>query len=314
MPPMPASQSAAPAARVRLRPAGPTLPPVEAVGAHNAWWEDIFHNVLTMSWWQFFAWIGVAFTCLNLVFAILYWLVPGCIGNVPEEGNRLEHLFYFSVQTMATIGYGGMLPVTRYGHVLVVIEAISGILSTAVVTGLTFSKFARPVARVLFAERLVVTSRDGVPHLQVRMANWRRNQVVEARLKVMLLRTQITAEGEVMRVPVELKLVRDSTQLFWLTWTAMHKIDAGSPFHGPGAMDTLRAEDAQLFLSFQGLDATMGQTIHASTRYTLDDIVWNARYADVLHTKGEVRRIDYTRFHEVIEEAPPGPSPETPVG
>ncbi len=302
---MSASHSAAPAARIRLRPSGPTLPPVQAVGAHSAWWEDIFHSVLTMSWWQFFAGIGAAFTVINLAFASLYWLVPGCIGNVPEDGGRFEHLFYFSVQTMATIGYGGMLPVTRYGHLLVVVEAISGILSTAVVTGLTFSKFARPVARVLFPERIVVTTRDGVPHLQVRMANWRRNQVVEARLKIMLLRTQITAEGEVMRIPVELKLVRDSTQLFWLTWTAMHKIDEHSPFHGPDAMEVLRAEDAQLFLSFQGLDATMGQTIHASTRYALDDIVWNARYADVLITKGDLRQIDYTHFHELVLETPP---------
>jgi inward rectifier potassium channel len=296
------SRSAAPAARIRLRPRLDALPKVRAVGAHTAPWEDVFHTVLTMPWWQFFVGTGGLFVVMNLLFAGLYNLDPACIGNVPKEGSTFEHLFYFSVQTMATIGYGGMLPVTRYGHLLVVLEAIWGTLTTAIITGLTFAKFARPTARVLFAERLVVTTRDGVPHLMMRMANWRRNQVVEARLKVMLLRAHRTREGDLMRIPMELPLVRDSTQLFWLTWTAMHRIDEKSPLYGPNALEMLRAEDAQLFLSFQGLDATMGQTIHAGTRYTLDDIHWNARYKDVLTTKGDDREIDYRHFHDVVPE------------
>jgi inward rectifier potassium channel len=300
------TRNAAPAARIRLRPSSDALPQVKAEGAHAAPWEDMFHTVLIMPWWQFFVAIGGVFVLLNLAFALLYWAAPGCIGNVPEDANRFEYLFYFSVQTMATIGYGGMLPVTRYGHILVVIESIAGTLTTAIITGLTFAKFARPTARVLFAKRLVVSTRDGVPTLMIRMANWRRNQVVEARAKVMLLRTQVTREGDVMRIPVELPLVRESTQLFWLTWTAMHTIDEKSPFYGPNAMEVLKKEDAQIFLSFQGLDATMGQTIHASTRYALDDIIWNSRYKDVLTTKGEVRVINYRHFHEV-EPEPMGP-------
>jgi inward rectifier potassium channel len=296
------NRSAAPATRVRLRPQVSALPTVAVRGGQSAPWEDLFHTVLTMPWWQFFLGIGGVFVALNLVFAAAYWLQPGSIGNLPEGEGRFEYLFYFSVQTMATIGYGGMLPVTRFGHLLVVVESIAGTLVTAIITGLTFAKFARPTARVLFARRLVVSTRDGTPHLMIRMANWRRNQVVEARAKVMLLRRSVTKEGEVMRIPVELPLVRESTQLFWLTWTAMHKIDEKSPFYGPDAMQILREEGAQIFLSFQGLDATMGQTIHASTRYELDDIVWNARFKDVLTTDGERREIDYRHFHDIEDE------------
>lgn len=310
---MSARSSAGPAARIRFRPKVDALPPVKAVGAHSKPWEDLFHDVLTMSWVRFCIAIGGSFVAMNLVFAALYWLVPGCIGNVPDEGSRFEHLFYFSVQTMATIGYGGMLPVTRYGHVLVVLESVVGTLMTAIVTGLTFSKFARPTARVLFAEKMVVHNRDGVPTLMLRMANWRRNQVVEARLRVQLLRRHVTQEGEVMRIPTELTLVRDTTQLFWLSWTAMHRIDETSPLHGPDALERLRREDAQFFVSLQGLDATMGQTIYAGTRYTLDDIAWGSRYKDVLFTEGERREIHYEHFHSV--EAVPGEEPpERPPG
>jgi inward rectifier potassium channel len=297
-----ANRSAGPAARIRLRPRVDATPAIKAIGAHRAPWDDMFHSVLTMPWWQFFAAIGGIFVAMNMVFAFLYWVDPGCVGNVPDHGSRFEQLFYFSVQTMATIGYGGMLPLTRYGNLLVVFESVVGTLTTALITGLTFAKFARPTARVLFAEKLVVSTRDGVPHLMVRMANWRRNTVVEARLKIMLLRSHTTREGELMRIPVELPLVRDTTQLFWLTWTAMHRIDEKSPLHGPDAMTILRGEDAQIFLSFQGLDATMGQTIHASYRYALDDIVWGHRYRDVLKTQGDVREINYRHFHEVEPE------------
>lgn len=302
-----ARADAAPAARIRLRPRLDAMPPVKAIGAHTAWWEDLFHTVLTMPWWQFFLAIGGIFVLMNLGFALLYSLSPGSIGNVPADQNQLEELFYFSVQTMATIGYGGMLPVTRYGHILVVLESILGTLTTAIITGLTFAKFARPTARVLFADKMVVSTRDGVPHLMVRMANWRRNQVVEARLKIQLLRTHITREGEIMRIPQEISLVRDTTQLFWLSWTAMHRIDEKSPLYGPDALERLKKEDAQFFLSLQGLDATMGQTIYAGTRYNLDDIVWNARYKDVLFTKGDLREIHYHHFHDVIPEGDAAP-------
>jgi inward rectifier potassium channel len=279
---------------------------VRVVGDERAPWEDLFHDVLTLGWTTFIGYAIALFIVTNFVFAGLYWLDPDGIANVPQDAlSRFEHLFYFSVETMATVGYGGMQPVTRYCHVVMVAETMVGTLSTAMITGLTFAKFARPTARVLFAERLVVTMRDGVPHLMVRMANQRRNQVVEARVRLTLLRAHRSEEGDLMRVQTDVPLVRDQTHMFSLTWTAMHRIDEKSPFYGPYAMDRLRADQAQLLVSFHGLDATMGQTIHASTWYDMDDIVWNARYADVLHVDGTVRHIDYRRFHD-IELMEPG--------
>ncbi len=301
---------------LRLRPTDRPQAPVRVVGAHRAPWEDLFYDVLTMSWPAFVGAASGLFIVTNLLFAGLYALDPTGVANVSADGlARFERLFYFSVETMATVGYGDMRPISRWCHLVMVVESVFGTLSTAMITGITFAKFARPTARVLFADRLVVTRRDGVPHLMIRIANWRRNTVAEARLRVTLLRAHRTEEGDLMRVQTDLPLVRDHTHTFSLTWTAMHRIDENSPFHGPYALDRLRAEQAQIFLSLHGLDATMGQTIHASTWYDMDDVVWNARYADVLHMDGAVRHIDYRHFHSVVpQETEDGPGPTPPRG
>ena len=171
------------------------------------------------------------------------------------------------MQTLATIGYGAMAPATRYGHVVVVFEALVGTLGVALVTGVTFAKFARPTARVLFASKAVVHMRDGVPHLVLRLANWRGNMVVEGQLRVHLLMMEKTSEGDTIRVPRELPLVRDRTAMFALTWMPMHRIDDSSPLHGgASALEALKTQRAEMYLSFSGVDETMWQPIHAPSR------------------------------------------------
>jgi inward rectifier potassium channel len=216
------------------------------------------------------------------------------------------------VQTLATIGYGAMSPATRYGHAVVVVEALIGTLGVALVTGATFAKFARPTARVLFSEKAVVQMRDGVPHLAFRMANWRGNMVVEGQLTVSVLLLRTTQEGDTIRVPQGLPLVRARSALFTLSWTPLHRIDEESPFWPEGggsltaALEGLRSQKAELFLSFTGIDETLGATIHARHRYALDDIVYNARFVDVLEVHPDGKRvIDYSMFHEVEQLGPP---------
>ena len=201
-----------------------------------------------------------------------------------------------------------MSPATRYGHAVVVAEALVGTLGVALVTGVTFAKFARPTARILFSSRAVVQARDGVPHLVLRLANWRGNMVVEGQLRVLVLRRQTTQEGDVIRVPVELPLVRDRNAVFALSWSPMHRIDERSPLWGGAtALETLRAEGAEIFLTFTGLDETIGQAIHARHSYKLDEIVYNARFVDVLSVDQDgTRTIDYGTFHDVEVLGDPG--------
>lgn len=281
---------------VNLAGARDQMPNIVAIGRKLAPHEDFYHWVLTRSWAQFFGAVTVAFVILNALFAVVYALAPGCIANA----NGFLDYFFFSIQTLGTIGYGSMAPVTRFGNVVVSTEALVGLLTTAIITGLTFARFARPTAKIIFSDRAVIAPRDGVPHLMFRLANWRRNQVVEAQLHVLVLVTEVTAEGETMRRPMPLKLVRDRNPMFALTWTAMHRIDETSPFYGEGAFDRLREQKAELFLSVSGLDETIMQQISARYRYALDHIVPNARFVDVLTTREDgTRVIDYDKFHDV---------------
>ncbi len=274
------------------------MPSVEAVGRGLSPYEDAYHWILTRTWPRFFASVALAFVLVNAAFAGVYSLEPGAIGNADTFADR----FFFSVQTLGTIGYGVMHPATRWANVIVVVEALVGLLFAALVTGLTFARFARPTTRILFAEKAVIGPRDGVPHLMFRMANYRRNQIADATLRALLLVTEETAEGDVMRRPYPLSLVLSSNPLFSHSWTAMHRIDETSPFFGDGAMDRLRSRGVEIYLTLTGVDETLAQTIHARARYTLDDIVPNARFADILRVKPDgTRIIDYDHFHEIHE-------------
>jgi inward rectifier potassium channel len=291
--------------KIRFEPSVRRAPPVVTRGQAVSFFEDIYHRILAMPWWRFFAYVGAAWIGINAIFAVLYAADPGCVSGA--RPGDLEDAFYFSVQTFATIGYGAMAPATRFGHAVVVVEALVGTLGVALVTGVTFAKFARPTGRILFAAKAVISVRDGVPHLVFRLANWRGNMVVEGHLRAFVLRRHKTGEGETMRVPVDLPLVRDRTAMFALTWVPMHRIDRSSPFWG-GAdeLAKLKAEHAEIFLSFSGLDETSGQQIHARHNYSLDDIVYNARFVDVLTIDDDGRRtVDYAGFHDLEVLGPP---------
>jgi inward rectifier potassium channel len=273
-----------------------SLPIIRVVGQRLSPHEDFYHWVLTLSWPAFFASVTVAYMMTNLVFGSAYYLVAGSVAN----GSSFLDCFFFSVETFATIGYGEMTPLGRAGHALMTLEALAGILASAGITGLTFARLARPTAKILFSDKAVIAKRDGVPHLMFRMANWRHNQIAEAQLAAIVLLTETTREGETMRRPAVIKLVRDKNPMFLLTWTAMHPIDAESPFYGEGAMDRLRGMKAEIFLSVTGIDETLGQTIHARRRYQLEDIVHNARFTDILGVDEDgARVIDFDKFHDL---------------
>jgi inward rectifier potassium channel len=260
-------------------------------------WHDLYHALIASSWPEFMGLLVLGYGAINATFAVAYALVPGSIANA-RPGSFVD-AFFFSVQTLATIGYGVMAPQTLYANVLVSLESTVGILALPIVTGLVFAKFARPTARVLFSERALITMRDGVPSFVFRMANLRRNQIVEARARVVFVRQETTAEGERIRRIHDLPLVRSETPLFALTWSAIHPITESSPLAGvtPG----LLAEwDAEIVVSLVGIDETVSQTIHARWSYLPDEIVWGGRYADVLsHLPDGRRRVDYSRFHEI---------------
>lgn len=275
---------------------------VLAINLRRQWFTDLYHRILTISWPRFYALGGAVYLLANFLFATLYVLQPGSINNA--RPGSFADAFFFSVETIATIGYGVMAPATLYANLVMTVEAAIGVLFAAMATGLIFARFSRPTARVLFSRVAVIGPHNGKPTLTIRMANERRNQMLAAEVSVTLVRDEKTAEGILLRRFYDLKLERNRSPVFAMTFTVMHEIDASSPLHG-GTRDRLAELNAELVVTTSGIDETLVQPVHARTSYLPHEILWNHRFADIMGYTEEGRRaIDYARFHDTVSTEP----------
>ncbi|MEM9148900.1 MAG: ion channel [Cyanobacteria bacterium P01_F01_bin.3] len=276
-----------------------TYPEIERIGDPHSYWGDIYHLLLTMPWATFISLTSALYLLVNALFAIAYsW--SGGVANGDGEGTyRFLDFFFFSVQTMASIGYGAMYPTSGAAHWLVVIESLVGLFFVAVTTGLVYARFSLPTARILFSDVAVVAPFNGVPTLMFRTANKRKNYILEAQLWVTLVRDEYSLEGDFMRRFHDVPLVRSHTPVFSLSWTAMHQILPGGLLDGD-TVETLRRDRAQIIVTITGLDETLAQTIHARHTFNAEDIHWDHRFADILLTGSHGRRIiDFNQFHVI---------------
>ena len=261
------------------------------------YFADVYHHLLISSWPALLLQIAGAFALANAFFALGY-LLNGGIENA--RPGSFSDVFFFSVETMATIGYGQMAPVSLVSHILMSIEALTGLIGLALVTGLIFAKFSRPTARVRFSRVAVISKRDGLPSLMFRMANVRSNQIVEAQIHVVLARQEFTMEGEEVRRFHDLALSRHRNAIFAYSWTAIHPIGLDSPLFG-ASPESLAASRAGLIVSLTGIDETFSQTIYARHSYSAENILWGARLADIAtHTSAGDFALDMSKFDEVL--------------
>ncbi|MEO1590931.1 MAG: ion channel [Cyanobacteria bacterium J06632_22] len=281
--------------RQLLQYRGQRYPDIERIGVSHSYWSDLYHILLTLPWFGFILLVSTSYLAVNGLFAVAYSLDEGAVA----EADSLLELFFFSVQTMASIGYGAMHPTTVYTHWLVVIEAIFGVFFLATTTGLVFARFSLPTARILFSDVAVVAPFNGTPTLMFRTANKRHNYILEAQLWVTLVRDEMTLEGEFIRRFHDLGLVRSHTPVFTLSWTALHSLDEDSPLHGHTA-DTLRRDRAEIIVTLTGLDETLSQTIHARHSFKAEKVYWHHKFVDILRTRSDGRAvIDYGHFHDI---------------
>jgi inward rectifier potassium channel len=274
----------------------------EDFDARNRYFADAYHHLLTASWPSLLLQIAGAFFLLNAIFGAGYLLDDG-IANA-RKGSFAD-VFFFSIETMATIGYGRMTPVTLLAHILMSIEALTGLIGFALVTGLMFAKFSRPSARVRFSRYAVVSKRDGVPSLMFRMANVRTNQIVEAQAHVLLARAEVTAEGEDVWRFHDLELSRYNNRTFRHSWTVIHPIRPGSPLYG-SSPEALAEAFAEIVVSMTGIDGAFMQTVYARHTYAARDIVWGARLSDIIvRTPQGGFVFDYGKFDAVIQTEMP---------
>ena len=258
---------------------------------------DAYHASLTVSWPGFISAAAGAFIVLNAVFGALYALVPGAIAQV--EAHGLLGYFFFSIETIASVGYGDMHPQTVYGHTIASIEIFVGLFSIALLTGLIFARFSQPRARIIFARRPVVAPFEGQPALMLRVANARTNMISDASAKLWFMRSLTTAEGTPMRRSFELALVRVDNPMFVLSWSIFHIIDAASPLYGLDE-EGLRHADGAIVLSISGYDETSAQMVRARQIYAHDEIAWNHQYRDILDLNPDgLTIVNYHLFHEI---------------
>jgi inward rectifier potassium channel len=273
---------------------------IETLGLSQGFWGDLYHRSMTVYWPVFFGSAAAIFVALNAVFGFLYSLGHEPIANAAENGPLAY--FYFSIETLATVGYGDMHPQTNYGHLIATVEIFTGMSFLAVMTGLIFARFSRPRARFVFAKEAVITRHEGRPTLMIRLANARHNTVSRATARLWIIRAERSKEGDQLRRFYEIKLDRSEHPMFVLSWMLFHIIDKDSPLHGVTASD-LAEGDALLVLNVGGVDDSSAQQLYARHVYSWRDIRWQHRYRDITSVSAQGRfLLDYTKFDDVVAE------------
>ena len=271
-------------------------------GMSNAGLHDLYYLSMVSSWVAFYAGVAALFTVLNLLFALLYLAQPDCIAAVSPPG--FWGAFFFSVETLTTVGYGQMHPATLYAHSVSSLESFVGIMSTALITGLTFARFSRPRARNEASSNPVIGLYDGQRSLMLRAANARKSTIVEATAQLYLLIRQQSGEGLAMRRLLDLPLLRDVHPIFFLSWTLIHPIDENSPLWGHTAQ-SLEEIGAEFILTISGSDESTTQDLRSRHHYSHKDLRWDHVFEDMLQVDAQGREhIDYARLHLTRPQAP----------
>jgi len=287
---------------------------IHIVGESHAPLRDFYHALLRRPWGVTLAAIAASFLVANALFALGYLTVAhGGIANA--RVGSFADAFFFSVQTMGTIGYGAMFPTTFAANVLMVAESITGLALAAMWTGLVFAKFSRSTARLVFSDRVVISPVGGMPTLMFRIGNQRRNQIIDARIRVVMIRTERTDDGGTFYRMLDLKLTRERALSLSRSWSVVHVIDDSSPLHRESP-DSLAAKEVEVQVLVLGIDDILMQTVHAQHRYFAKQIVFGARHADVLTERpdGDLL-LDLRRFNDIEPTRPTDafPYPEDPA-
>ena len=260
-----------------------------------------YHALLTMSWTKFHSIVVASYFAVNGLFAGAYMLCgPGALDGTTATtlAGRFKDAFFFSVQTLATIGYGKMSPAGLDANIVVAVEALTGLFGFAFATGLLFARFSRPNAKILFSEKAVVAPYKGMTGFMFRIINERNSQLIEVEAKVTFSRMEMT-DGRLIRRFYLLPLERHKVTFFPLNWTVVHPINEESPLRGVTSKE-LADSDAEFAILLTAIDETFSQTVHTRSSYKYDEVVVGSRFTDMfLPSENGRARIDVRRLSEI---------------
>ncbi|HMU61231.1 MAG TPA: ion channel [Gemmatimonadales bacterium] len=267
---------------------------------------SLYHTLVTTTWTRFLGLVTLGYVAANVLFAAAYFTLGPMALHGPATATPLQYLlqcFFFSVQTLATIGYGVVSPATLTANLIVAVESVAGLVGFAVVSGIAFARFARPVGRFMFSELAVIAPYQEGMALMFRTTNARQNQMLDVHARVLMVRR--TEDGRPGREYHELALERAHVAFFPLVWTVVHPINETSPLWGEDAA-SLRACEPEFIVLVSGVDETFSQTVFARTSYRGDEVEFGARFVDVFDRSRDdgVLRADVTRLSEVERQVP----------
>jgi inward rectifier potassium channel len=239
----------------------------------------IYQWLISISWPSFLALLLGGYFVMNSVFACLYLLIGIDSLQGADMTSPLQSFlsaFFFSAHTFTTVGYGTLAPLGFTTNLLAAFEAMAGLMSFALATGLLYGRFSRPSVRLIFSDHALIAPYQNKTSLQFRVANQRSNMLMELEASVMLMTVEHSGEQLVRRYS-RLPLERESIYFLPITWTIVHPIDLDSPFFGI-THDVLAARQAEILIMLKGFDETFGQIVHTRYSYRFDEIIWGARF------------------------------------
>jgi inward rectifier potassium channel len=270
---------------------------IKQIGIQKVFFNDLYYRVIKASWANFLFSAGLFYLILNFLFALLYYFSPAQI--LHARPDSLWDAFIFSFQTSSTLGYGYFVPNSNVAHIIVMLDTMLGIFYVALMTGLAFSKFSRPSAKIIFSDKIIFTTFDHVPTLMFRLGNNRETNIIDAKINVAILLPYITKEGLEMKRFFKLNLLSNENPTFSLSWTAIHQLDENSPIKGFTIQD-LQNKKAIIFISFTGIDDVLSQTIHSNYRYTSQQFIAARKFTDILKMENEnLYTVDFRNFHDI---------------
>jgi inward rectifier potassium channel len=261
------------------------------IGAPSAF-ADLYYATMAMSWPAFVALVTGSFVLINLAFGALYALLPGAIANA-APGSMMDG-FFFSVETLATVGYGNMAPATHLGHLVAAVEILIGLFFSATMTGLIFARFARPRTSFVFSRVAVLGRREGRPVLMLRVASTRMRPIADVTAQLSWLEKVETADGRRFRRLVDLPLLRAHNPQMAFSWTLVHPVAEGSAMLaallGPG--------EFRLTASLSGTDTLLASQAVGGVSYAREQVLIDHEFDDMIDDSGEHLEFDLTKLHD----------------